>query len=92
MRKVYNINMKNQTKKAKKAQKARERRKDFVKKKNIIANCQTIKKIYKKPVYKQEKNRKGVVKVVQIGEKEVVYSVRKSGPRVKFPKSRKFKK
>ncbi len=87
------VKMKNQIKKAKKAQKARARHKDFTKKKKILANRPTILHTYKKPVFKQEKDRKGVIKMVQIGEKEVRYTVKVNVKTmgIKFPKSRKYK-
>lgn len=85
--------MKNQKLKIRKLNKAKARRKDFEKKKRIIDNRPSIKRSYKKPVFKQEVDRKGVVKVVQIGEKEVRYSIQipKEKTGVFFPKSRKFK-
>ena len=85
--------MKNQKLKLKKLSKAKSRRKDFEKKKRIISNRPAIHSTYKKPVFKQETDRKGIVRVVQIGEKDVRYSVQipKRETGVSFPKSRKFK-
>ena len=85
--------MKNRKLRIKKLAKKKAQRKDFEKKKRIVVNRPTIKKTFKKPVFKQETDRKGVVKVVQVGEKEVRYSfpIPKEKTGVSFPKSRKFK-
>jgi len=73
----------------KKKAKAKIRRKDFVKKKNILANIPTIIRIYKKPLYKQETSRKGIKTFVQIGFKDKVIKL-KIKPSVSFKKSKKY--
>lgn len=72
-----------------KINKQKARIKDYKKKKNIIKNSPRDHKSYKKPVFKQEKDRMGVIKLVQIGEKEVRYSL-STIPRVQLPKSKKY--
>lgn len=85
--------MKIQKLRIKKLEKAKARAKDYKKKKNIVANRPSNHFSFKKPVFKQETDRKGVVRLVQIGEKEVRYSRpidnRKAG--ISFPKSKKIK-
>ncbi len=90
---IFVKTMKNQIKKVKKLAKKKAQHKDYAKKRNILANRPTIKKTFKKPVFKQEKDRKGVVRVVQIGEKEVTYKIQMDAKTmgVVFPKSKKFK-
>lgn len=80
--------MKSQKHKLRKLSKAKNRRKDFETKKKLIANGPKLHKTYKKPVHKQEVDRKGVVSVVQIGDKEVRYSVAIPS-NIQFPVSRK---
>lgn len=85
--------MRNQKLKVKKLIKKNAQRKDYEKKKNIIANRPSKQESVKKPIFKQERDRKGVVKVFQIDSKEVRYSVKipLKKTKVSFPKSRKYK-